>query len=78
MIMLLHLTKVDEVMCFKHLSFLFLVHQVNGVEKWTLEVLKNQGNTVLMKTLIILPLSSEINRNEVWVLLQNDIFRFCL
>ena len=25
--MLLHLTRVDDVMCFKHLSFLFLVHQ---------------------------------------------------
>ena len=25
--MLLHLTSVDDVMCFKHFSFLFLVHQ---------------------------------------------------
>ena len=25
--MILHLTRVDEVMCFKHLPFLFLVHQ---------------------------------------------------
>ena len=31
------------------------------VEKWTLEILKNQRNTVLMKALIILPLSNELN-----------------
>ena len=38
--MLLHLTRVEDVMCFKHLSFLFLVHQeqlaVNAGEKWNL------------------------------------------
>ena len=37
MIMLLHLTRVDDVMCFKHLSFLFLVQKtklvVNVAEK---------------------------------------------
>ena len=37
MIMLLHLTRVDDVMCFKHISFLFLVQkkrlEVNVGEK---------------------------------------------
>ena len=40
MIMLLHLTRVDDVMCFKHISFLFLVEkkrlEVNVGEKWNL------------------------------------------
>ena len=40
MIMLLHLTRVDDVMCFKHTSFLFLVQkkmlEVNVGEKWNL------------------------------------------
>ena len=40
MIMLLHLTRVDDVMCFKHISFLFLVQkkrlEVNVGEKWNL------------------------------------------
>ena len=40
MIMLLHLTKADDVMCFKHISFLFLVQkkrlEVNVGEKWSL------------------------------------------
>ena len=29
-----------------------------------LQILKNEGNTVIMKTLIILSLSNEINRKE--------------
>ena len=68
-IMLLHLTRVDDVMCFKHFSFLFLVHQwlaVNVVEKWTLEILKNQGKAVLLKTLIILSLSNALHFVEKW------------
>ena len=40
MIMLLHLTRVDDVMRFKHTSFLFLVQkrrlEVNAGEKWNL------------------------------------------
>ena len=40
MIMLLHLTRVDDVMCFKRISFLFLVQkkrlEVNVGEKWNL------------------------------------------
>ena len=40
MIMLLHLKRVDDVMCFKHISFLFLVQkkrlEVNMGEKWNL------------------------------------------
>ena len=40
MIMLLHLTRVDDAMCFKHISFLFLVQkkrlEVNVGEKWNL------------------------------------------
>ena len=40
MIMLLHLTKADDVMCFKHISFLLLVQkkrlEVNVGEKWSL------------------------------------------
>ena len=36
-VMLLHLTRVDDVMCFKHISFLFLVQkkrlEVNEGEK---------------------------------------------
>ena len=40
MIMLLHLTRVDDVMCFKRISFLFLVQkkrlEVNVREKWNL------------------------------------------
>ena len=38
MIMLLHLTRVDDVMCFKRISFLFLVQkkrlEVNVGKKW--------------------------------------------
>ena len=40
MIMLLYLTRVDDVMCFKRISFLFLVQkkrlEVNVDEKWNL------------------------------------------
>ena len=40
MIMLLHLTRVDDVMCFKRISFLFLVQkkrlEVNVGGKWNL------------------------------------------
>ena len=40
MIMLLHLTRVDDVMCFKRISFLFLVQkkglEVNVGKKWNL------------------------------------------
>ena len=76
MIMLLHFTRVDDVMCFKRISFLFLVQkkrlEVNVGEKWNLlsiiVKLENQGNTVLMKTLTIPSLSNETNGNEVWVI----------
>ena len=49
MIMLLHLTRVDDVMCFKHISFLFLVQkkrlEVNVGEKWNLlSIIVNIGN----------------------------------
>ena len=40
MFMLLHLTRVNDVMCFKHTSFLFMVQkkmlEVNVGEKWKL------------------------------------------
>ena len=40
MIMQLHLTRVDNVMCFKHVSFLFLVQKkklaTNVGQKWNL------------------------------------------
>ena len=50
MIMLLHLTRVDDVMCFKHISFLFLVQkkrlEVNVGEKWNLlSVIVNIGKS---------------------------------
>ena len=68
--MLLHLTRVDDVMCFNHLSFLFLVHwQYMWVKSeiycLALEILTNQGNIVLMETLIILSLSNKINRDNL-------------
>ena len=55
MIMLLHLTRVDDVMCFKRISFLFLVQkkrlEVNLMKSeiycLSLQILENQGNTVL-------------------------------
>ena len=67
MIMLLHLTRVDDVMCFKCISFLFLVQkkrlEVNVGENIILNF-KNKGNTVLMKTLMIPSLSNETNGDE--------------
>ena len=50
MIMLLHLTRVDDVMCFKHISFLFLVQkkrlEVNVGEKWNLlSIIVNIGKS---------------------------------
>ena len=67
MIMLLHLTRVDDVMCFKYISFLFLVQkkrlEVNVGENIILNF-KNKGNTVLMKTLMIPSLSNETNGDE--------------
>ena len=50
MIMLLHLTRVDDVMCFKHTSFLFLVQkkmlEVNVGEKWNLlSIIVNIGKS---------------------------------
>ena len=50
MIMLLHLTRVDDVMCFKRLSFLFLVQkkrlEVNMGEKWNLlSIIVNIGKS---------------------------------
>ena len=76
MIMLLHLTRVDDVMCFKHVLFLYLVQKkklvINVGEKWNLLSIivniGNQGNTVLIKTLMILSLSNETNGNEFWVI----------
>ena len=73
MIMLLHLTRVDDVRCLKRISFLFLVQkkrlEVNVGEKWNLlKILENQGNTFLMKTLSIPFLSNESNGNEFWVI----------
>ena len=48
MIMLLHLIRVDDVMCFKRISFLFLVQkkrlEVNVGEKWNLlSIIVNVG-----------------------------------
>ena len=48
--MLLHLTRVDDVMCFKHISFLFLVQKkkldVNVDEKWNLlSIIVNIGKS---------------------------------
>ena len=48
MIMLLHLTRVDDVMCFKLTSFLFLVQkkmlEVNVGQKWNLlSIIVNVG-----------------------------------
>ena len=50
MIMLLHLTRVDDVMCFKRISFLFLVQkkrlEVNVGEKWNLlSIIVNIGKS---------------------------------
>ena len=50
MIMLLHLTRVVDVMCFKHISFLLLVQkkrlEVNVVEKWNLlSIIVNIGKS---------------------------------
>ena len=50
MIMLLHLTRVDDVMCFKHISFLFLVQkkrlEINVGEKWNLlSIIVNIGKS---------------------------------
>ena len=50
MIMLLHLTRVDDAMCFKHISFLFLVQkkrlEVNVGEKWNLlSIIVNIGKS---------------------------------
>ena len=50
MIMLLHLTRVDDGMCFKHISFLFLVQkkslEVNMGEKWNLlSIIVNIGKS---------------------------------
>ena len=58
--------------CFKHISFLFPVQkkrlEVNVGESeiycLSLQILENQGNTVLLKTLMIPSLSNETNRNE--------------
>ena len=68
--MLLHLTRVDDVMCYNHLSFLFLVYRqymwvISEIYCLAMEILKNQGNIVLMETLIILSLSNEINRDKL-------------
>ena len=76
MITLLHLTRVDDVMCFKRISFLFLVQkkrlEVNVDEKWNLLSIivniKNKGNTVLMKTLMNPSLSNETNGDEFWLI----------
>ena len=50
MIMLLHLTRVDDVMCWKHMSFLFLGQkkklEVNVGEMWNLlSVIVNIGKS---------------------------------
>ena len=50
MIMLFHLTRVDDVMCFKHILFLFLVQKKNLVvnvgEKWNLpSIIVNIGKS---------------------------------
>ena len=50
MIMLFHLTRVDDVMCFKHISFFFLVQKKNLVvnvgEKWNLpSIIVNIGKS---------------------------------
>ena len=67
MITLLHLTRADDVMCFKCISFLFLVKkkrlEVNVGENIILNI-KNKGNNVLMKTLMIPSLSNETNGDE--------------
>ena len=76
MIMLLHLTRVEDVMCWKHMSFLFLGQkkklEVNVGEMWNLLsvilILENQGNPVLMKSLMIPSSSNETNGNEFWVI----------
>ena len=76
MIILLHLTRVDDVMCFKHISFLFLVQkkrlEVNVGEKWNLlSIIVNIGksrqyclNENINDSLFI----NETNGNEFWVI----------
>ena len=76
MIMLLHLTRVDDVMCFKRLSFLFLVQkkrlEVNVGEKWNLLSfivnIRKSRQYCLMKTLTIPSLSNEKKGDEFWVI----------
>ena len=50
MIVLLNLTRVDDVVCFKHISILFLVQkqrlEVNACEKWKLlSIIVNIGKS---------------------------------
>ena len=59
MITLLHLTRVDDVTCFKHISFLFMIQkkrlEVNVGEIWnSLSIIVNIGKSgTVMKTLMI-------------------------
>ena len=76
MTMLLHLTRVDDVMCFKRKSFLFLVQkkrlEVKVHEKWNLlsiigNIRKSRQyflNENINDSLFI----NETNGNEFWVI----------
>ena len=76
MIMLLHLTRVDDVMCFKRTSFVFLVQkkrlEVNVGEKWNLlSVIVNirkSGQYYLNENINDSLLTNETNGNEFWVI----------
>ena len=75
MIRLLNLTKVDDVMCFKNISFLFLVQkkrlEVNVGERWNLLSIANIGKSrqyCLNETINNSFLSNETNENEFWVI----------
>ena len=76
MIMLLHLKRVDDVMCFKRKSFLFLVQkkrlEVNVGEKWNLlsiiVKIRKSRQYCLNENINDPSLSNETNGNEFWVI----------
>ena len=74
MIMLLHLTRVDDVMCFKRISFLFLVQkkrlEVNVGEKWNLLSIIGKSRRYCLNENINFSLFIKWNKRE---LLLSDI-----
>ena len=71
MIMLLHFIRVDDVMCFKRKSFLFLVQkkrlEVNVGEKWDLlSIIVNIRKS--RQYFLNENINDETNGNEFWVI----------